>query len=134
MIYLKIRHAEHGEYLEFSAISAYNLTNVQNVNRFAGEAGNSVIYPVRMHKKKISVTAEMGNVDYIRLLEFTKSAEFECIYMDGEYEETGCFSLISEISVSQVHGSFSFTDYSQPEPVQVGIPALFAVSFTIEEV
>lgn len=134
MAYLKIKHAEYGEFLEISVISAYNLTNVQNVNRFVGEAGNSVIYPVRMHKKRISVTVEMGNVDYIRLLEFTKYAEFECAYMDGEYEENGYFSLTSEISVSQVHGSFSFVDYSQSEPVQVSIPALFAVSFTIEEV
>ena len=87
-----------------------------------------------MHKKRISVTAEMGNVDYIRLLEFTGNAEFECVYMDGEYEETGCFSLTSDISLKQIYGRYSFMDYSQPEPVQVGFPALFAVSFTIEEV
>lgn len=134
MAYLKIKHAEYEEFLEFPAISAYSLTNIQNVNQFVGESGNSIIYPVRMHKKRIAVTAEMGNVDYIRLLEFTKYAEFECVYMDGEYEETGYFSLTSEISLSQIHGSFSFMDYSQSEPVQVGIPALYAVSFTIEEV
>lgn len=146
MAYLKIKHIfyekneETGEnekkeeILELSAISEYNVSNIQNVSRFTGEKGNTIIYPVRMHKKRISVTAEMGNLDYIRLLEFTENAEFECVYIDGEHEKSGCFSLTSDISVTQVYGSYSFMGYSQPEPIPVVFPALFAVSFTIEEV
>lgn len=146
MAYLKIKHIfyekneETGEnekkeeILEFPAISEYNISNIQNVNRFTGEKGNTIIYPVRMHKKRISVTAEMISSDYNKLLDFIKYAEFECVYMDGEYEETGFFSLTSDISLNQIYGRYSFMDYSQPEPVQVGFPALFAVSFTIEEV
>lgn len=146
MAYLTIKHTfytkneETGEnekkeeILEFSAISEYNISNIQNVSQFTGEAGNTIIYPVRMHKKRISVTAEMISADYRKFLDFVKFAEFECVYMDGEYEETGFFSLASDISLTQIYGRYSFMDCSQPEPVQVGFPALFAVSFTIEEV
>ena len=76
----------------------------------------------------------MGDVDYIKLLEFTKNAEFECTYMEGDYENTGNFSLTSDISVNQIYGRYSYVDYSQKEPVLVSIPPLLAVSFTIEEV
>ena len=83
MAYLKIRHTDYGGFLELSAISAYSLTNTQNISQFVGESGKSIIYPVRMHKKRISVTTEVNQVDYVRLLEFTRYAEFECVYMDG---------------------------------------------------
>ena len=57
MAYLKIKHTERSDetvyedFLEFSAISEYSISNIQNVSRFTGGEGNSIIYPVRMHKK-----------------------------------------------------------------------------------
>ena len=60
MAYLKIKASENDEnFFELTRISQYDFSEFSLKNQYTGEIGNTIIYPVRMHKKRISVTAEL---------------------------------------------------------------------------
>ena len=50
--------------LRVKKVSQYDLSEFSLKNQYTGESGNTIIYPVRMHKKRISVTAEFTDVEY----------------------------------------------------------------------
>ena len=102
-------------------------------NQYTNENGNTIIYPVRMHKKRISVTAEFyGSIrlppDYIAysgkyeyFMNIIKNSEFSCDYKNPYSNElfSGYFTVTSDITVTKI---------------MADNPLFYAVSFTIEEV
>ncbi|MDE6036629.1 MAG: hypothetical protein K2G36_12065 [Ruminococcus sp.] len=51
MAYLKIKSSENDEtFFELARISQYDLSEFSIKNQYTGERGNTIIYPVRMHK------------------------------------------------------------------------------------
>ena len=62
MAYLKISNRDYT--LGLIRISGYDLSCFSLKNQYTGEAGNTIVYPVRMQKKRISVTAEIYADEY----------------------------------------------------------------------
>ena len=88
MTYLKISYEDLS--LEIDRISQYDLSEFSLKNQYTGEKGNTIIYPVKMHKKRISVTAELYggiripsdyatyNGEYEYFMNIVKNPEFSC--------------------------------------------------------
>ncbi|MDE5584142.1 MAG: hypothetical protein K2J08_10625 [Ruminococcus sp.] len=123
MAYLEL-YAENGEKLAVSRISEYNISAFSLKNTFTGESGNTVTYPVRMHKKRIDFTAEMTNYEYSQFIEIIKKPEISCAYKSPESENLaeGIFTVTSDISVVKIMSE-------TPEN-----SLFYAVSLTLEEV
>lgn len=123
MAYLEI-HAENAEILAISRISEYKISVFSLVNTFTGAWGNTITYPVRMHKKRINFTAEMTNYEYSQFIEIIKKSEFVCGYKSPESENLveGIFTVTSEISAVKIMSETSEN------------PLFYAISLTIEEV
>ena len=131
MAYLKI--SCNGLSLEIDRISQYDLSEFSLKNQYTSENGNTIIYPVRMHKKRISVTAELyGGIkippdyasysgEYEYFMTIVKNPEFSCEYKTPYSDEllSGTFTVISDITVTKIMSDN---------------PILYAVTFTIEEV
>ena len=131
MAYLKI--SCNNSSLEIDRISQYDLSEFSLKNQYTGESGNTIIYPVRMHKKRISVTAELyGGIrmprdystysgEYECFMNIVKNPEFSCEYKAPYSDEllSGIFTVTSDITVTKIMSDN---------------PILYAVTFTIEEV
>lgn len=67
MAYLKISYGDLS--LEIDKISQYDLAEFSLKNQYTGENGNTIIYPVRMHKKEFQLLLNFPEVpDYRRKL------------------------------------------------------------------
>lgn len=131
MAYLKISCDDLS--FEINRISQYDLSEFSLKNQYTGENGNTIIYPVRMHKKRISVTAELYSGirmppdyekysgEYEIFMSIVKNPEFFCKYKTPYSDEplSGTFTITSDITVTKI-----MSDH----------PILYSVSFTIEEV
>lgn len=131
MAYLKISCDDLS--LEIERISQYDFSEFSLKNQYTSESGNTIIYPVRMHKKRISVTAELyGGIrlptdykaysgEYEYFMNIVKNLEFSCEYKNPYSNESfsGTFTVTSDITVTKIMAEN---------------PILYAVSFTIEEV
>ena len=110
--------------LRIKKISQYDLSEFSLKNQYTGESGNTIIYPVKMHKKRISVTAEFTDVEYRVFTDIVKNPEFECDYCTpyGSVPLTGIFTVTSDITIVKIIPETSVNR------------SIYAVSFTIEEV
>ena len=131
MAYLKISCNDLN--FTINRISQYDLSEFSLKNQYTGESGNTIIYPVRMHKKRISITAELyGGIkispdyaiysgEYEYFMTIMKNPEFSCEYKTPYSDEllSGTFTITSDITVTKI-----ISDN----------PILYAVTFTIEEV
>ncbi len=131
MAYLKISYGDLS--LAIDRISKYDLSEFSLKNQYTGEKGNTIIYPVRMHKKRIAITAELyGSIripldytaysgEYEYFMTIVKNPEFYCEYKTPYSDEllSGTFTVTSDISVTKI----------MPDN-----PILYNVAFTIEEV
>lgn len=131
MAYLKISCGDLS--LEIDKISQYNLSEFSLKNQYTGENGNTIIYPVRMHKKRISVTAELSGSaglpseiteysgEYEYFMSIVKNPEFVCEYKTPYKNELffGIFTITSDITMTKIIAEN---------------PIIYAVSFTLEEV
>lgn len=131
MAYLKI--SCNGLNLEIERISQYDFSEFSLKNQYTGESGNTIIYPVKMHKKRISVTAELyGGIrlpsdyttyigEYEYFMNIVKNPEFWCEYKTPYSNKllSGTFTVTSDIAVTKII----------PDN-----PVLYAVTFTLEEV
>ena len=108
--------------LRVKKISQYDLSEFSLKNQYTGENGNTIIYPVRMHKKRISVTAELSDIEYIFLKNIVRNPEFQCEYRMPYDKLSGTFTITSDISVVKV----------MPETPENR--TIYAVTFTLEEV
>lgn len=131
MAYLKISCENLS--LEIKRISQYDLSEFSLKNQYTGENGNTIIYPVRMHKKRISVTAELSGStglppeitgysgEYEYFMTIVKNPEFSCEYKTPYKNELffGIFTITSDITVTKIIAEN---------------PIIYAVSFTLEEV
>ena len=120
MAYLKISCNDLS--LEIDRISQYDLSEFSLKNQYTGESGNTIIYPVRMHKKRISVTAEFRAFEYQFFADIVKNPEFFCDYRTPYEQSTGIFTVTSDIKITKII------------PETAVNWAIYAVSFTIEEV
>lgn len=120
MAYLKISNMDYT--LELSRISGYDLSCFSLKNQYTGEAGNTIVYPVRMQKKRISVTAEIYADEYHIFENIMKSLEIHCIFRNPDGEKSGYFNVTSDITIVKI----------VPETPKNS--ALYAISFTLEEV
>ena len=120
MAYLKISYNE--ENMIIDRISQYDLSEFSLKNQYTGENGNTIIYPVRIHKKRISVTAELSDIEYIFLKNIVRNPEFQCEYIMPYNKLSGTFTITSDISVVKV----------MPETPENR--TIYAVTFTLEEV
>ena len=120
MAYLKISNMDYT--LELSRISGYDLSCFSLKNQYTGEAGNTIVYPVRMQKKRISVTAEIYADEYHIFENIMKSPEIHCVFRNPDGEKSGYFNVSSDMTIVKI------------VPETSGNPALYAASFTIEEV
>ncbi len=105
-------------------------------NQYTSESGNTIIYPIKMRKTRISFTAELqGNHcinpdtneyvnDYLNLMNILENPEFECLYKSPESDEliSKNFIIASDISVTKIMSE---------NGIEGG---LYAVSATLEEV
>ena len=121
MAYLKIGVSEE-DLLAISRISGYDLSNFSLKNQFTSESGHTITYPVRMQKKRIAVTAEIYGDEYEEFMKILENPEFYCIFRNPDSEKSGFFTVTSDISVTKILNE-------TPETL-----ALYAISFTIEEV
>ncbi|MDE6087441.1 MAG: hypothetical protein K2G25_03555 [Oscillospiraceae bacterium] len=121
MAYLKIGISEE-EMFELDKISGYDLSCFSLKNQFTSESGHTITYPVRMQKKRIAVTAEIYGDEYEAFMEILEQPEFYGIFQNPDGEKSGFFTVTSDISVTKIMNE-------TPETF-----ALYAVSFTIEEV
>lgn len=131
MAYMKISCDDLS--FEINRISQYDLSEFSLKNQYTGENGNTIIYPVRMHKKRISVTAELYSGirmppdyekysgEYEIFMSIVKNPEFQCKYKTPYSNEllSGTFTITSDITVTKI-----MSDH----------PMLYSVSFTLEEV
>ncbi|MDE6834958.1 MAG: hypothetical protein K2J39_12050 [Ruminococcus sp.] len=131
MAYLKI--SCNGLSIALERISQYGFSEFSLKNQYTSENGNTIIYPVRMHKKRIAVTAEFyGGIrlppdytaysgEYEYFINIVKNPEFLCEYKTPYSNElfSGTFTVTSDITVTKIMSDN---------------PLLYAVSFTIEEV
>ena len=131
MAYLKISCNDLS--LEIDRISQYNLSEFSLKNRYTSENGNTIIYPVRMHKKRISVTAELSGStgispdystysgEYEYFMTIVKNPEFSCEYKAPYSNEllSGTFTITSDITITKIIAEN---------------PILYSVAFTLEEV
>ena len=131
MAYLKISCGNSS--LEISRISQYDFSEFSLKNQYTNENGNTIIYPIRMHKKRISVTAELyGGIrlptdykaysgEYEYFMNIVKNPEFLCEYKTPYSTElfSGNFTVTSDITIAKI---------------MADNPLFYAVSFTIEEV
>lgn len=122
MAYLKISDGEN--LLEFNRISDYGFTDFSLKNQYTSESGKTFVYPVKVHKIRLNITAELSSDEYGKLCEITKNIEFSGEYKSPEQLELiqKKFIISSDISVTKILAETTEN------------PALFAVSFTIEEV
>lgn len=120
MAYLKISCEDFSLFLD--KVSQYDLSEFSLKNQYTGESGNTIIYPVRMHKKRISVTAEFSDIEYVFFTNIVKNPEFQCEYRMPYDKLSGIFTVTSDISVTKI----------MPETSENR--AIYAVTFTIEEV
>lgn len=122
MAWLKISHDNLN--FKVSKISQYDLSEFSLKNQYTGESGNTIIYPVRMHKKRINVTAEFSEIEYRVFTDIVKNPEFECEYRTPYGSEllSGIFTVTSDITSVKIIPETSVNW------------AVYAVSFTIEEV
>ena len=122
MAYLKISCDDSS--LAIDKISQYDLSEFSLKNQYTGENGNTIIYPVRMHKKRISVTAEFSEIEYRIFADIVKNPEFncECRTPYGSELLLGIFTVTSDITSVKIIPETSVNW------------AIYAVSFTIEEV
>ncbi|MDE6729516.1 MAG: hypothetical protein K2J71_01910 [Oscillospiraceae bacterium] len=121
MAYLNIGVSEE-DLLAVSRISGYDLSNFSLKNQFTSESGHTITYPVRMQKKRIAVTAEIYGDEYEEFMKILENPEFFCIFRNPDGEKSGYFMVTSDISVTKILNETSETS------------ALYAISFTIEEV
>ena len=106
-------------------ISKYDLSEFSLKNQYTSENGNTIIYPVRMHKKRISITAEFSGIEYVLFTTIAKNSEFQCVCKmpyDDYDELSGIFTITSDISVMKIVPKTSENS------------EIYAVSFTLEEV
>ncbi len=105
-------------------ISQYDFSEFSLKNQYTGENGNTIIYPVKMHKKRISVTAELSEIEYRVFAGIVKNPEFNCEYHTpcGNELLSGIFTVTSDITAVKIIPETSVNW------------AFYAVSFTIEEV
>ena len=125
MAYLKIKASENDEtFFELARISQYDFSEFSLKNQYTGESGNTIIYPVRMHKKRISVTAEISEIEYHFFAEIVRNPEFYCEYKTPYRNElfSGTFAVTSDITITKII------------PETSANWAVYAVAFTIEEV
>ena len=108
--------------LTIPRISSYDLSCFSLKNQFTSESGHTITYPVRMQKKRIAVTAEIYGDEYETFMEILKNPEFFCIFRNPDGEKSGYFMVTSDISVTKIMNE-------TPKK-----SALYAISFTIEEV
>lgn len=108
--------------LAIDRISKYDLSEFSLKNQYTGENGNTIIYPVRMHKKRISVTAEFSDIEYIFFTNIVKNPEFQCVCKMPYDELSGIFTIMSDISIMKI------------VPKTLENSEIYAVSFTLEEV
>ncbi|MDE5619760.1 MAG: hypothetical protein K2I80_04450 [Ruminococcus sp.] len=122
MAWLKISNGSLN--FRINKISQYDLSEFSLKNQYTGEKGNTIIYPVRMHKKRISVTAEFSEIEYKVFADIVKNPEFECEYRTPYVNEplSGIFTVTSDITSVKIIPETSLNW------------AVYAVSFTIEEV
>ncbi|MDE6092424.1 MAG: hypothetical protein K2G14_04940 [Ruminococcus sp.] len=134
MAYLKIKASKSDEsFFELTRISQYDLSAFSIKNQYTGENGNTIIYPVRMHKNRITVTAELYggirmppdyenyNGEYETFMTIVKNPEFYCEYKTPYSDKllSGNFTVTSDITVTKIMSDN---------------PIIYAVVFTIEEV
>ncbi|MDE5584435.1 MAG: hypothetical protein K2J08_12125 [Ruminococcus sp.] len=131
MAYLKI--SCNGLNLTIDRISQYDLSEFSLKNQYTGESGNTITYPVRMHKKRISITAELYggiritpdyatyNGEYEYFMNIVKNPEFSCEYKTPYSDDlfSGIFTVTSDITITKIMSDN---------------PIFYAVTFTIEEV
>lgn len=103
-------------------ISKYDLSEFSLKNQYTSENGNTIIYPVRMLKKRISVTAEFSDIEYIFFWNIAKNPEFHCECRIPYEKISANFTVTSDISVVKIVPK-------TPENHE-----FYAVSFTLEEV
>ncbi len=120
MAYLKISCDDLN--FTINRISQYDLSEFSLKNQYTGENGNTIIYPVRMHKKRISITAELTEIEYHFFTDIVRNPEFQCEYKVPHEKIWGTFTVTSDIAVVKII----------PETSENW--AVYAVSFTIEEV
>ena len=122
MAYLKIS-CENSS-LEIKRISQYDLSEFSLKNQYTNENGNTIIYPVKMHKKRIFVTAEISEIEYHFFADIVKNPEFFCEYKTpyGSDFLSGIFMVTSDIIIEKII------------PETAVNWAIYAVKFTIEEV
>lgn len=122
MAYLKIS-CENSS-LEIKRISQYDLSEFSLKNQYTGENGNTIIYPVRMHKKRINITAEISEIEYHFFADIVKNPEFFCEYKTpyGSDFLSGIFTVTSDIAIEKII------------PETAVNWAVYTVKFTIEEV
>ncbi len=120
MAYLKISCDDLN--LTIDKVSQYNLSEFSLKNQYTGENGNIIIYPVRMHKKRISVTAEFSDIEYVFFTNIVKNPDFQCEYRMPYDKLSGNFTVTSDISVVKIMSETSDNR------------AVYSVTFTIEEV
>lgn len=123
MAYLKISEDDE-TFFELTRISQYDLSEFSLKNQYTSEQGNTIIYPVRMHKKRISVTAELYEIEYNSFAEIVRNPEFYCKYKTpyGSDFLSGTFTVTSDITITKII----------PETAENR--TVYAVTFTIEEV
>ena len=125
MAYLKIKASENDEtFFELTRISQYDLSEFSLKNQYTNENGNTIIYPVRMHKKRISITAEISEIEYHFFAEIVRNPEFYCEYKTpyGSDFLSGTFAVTSDITIAKII------------PETAANWAIYAITFTIEEV
>lgn len=113
--YLKIILTEDS-YFGLSRIAAYDFTKFSVKNQYTSEAGTTIIYPVRMQKTRIAITAEIYRNEFENLMLALQEPEMDCEFYAPSGEKSGIFTVSSDISVSKI------------------MPDLYAVSFTLEEI
>ena len=122
MAYLKI--SCNGMNLEINRISQYDFSEFSIKYQYTGERGNTIIYPVRMHKKRINITAEIFETEYHFFADIVRNPEFYCEYKTLYVSDfsSGTFAVTSDITITKII----------PETAENR--TVYAVSFTIEEV
>ena len=104
-------------------------------NQFTGENGNSIIYPVKMHKARISFTVEVqgdynGTKNFSLFMKIINQAVFECEFKFPESEWTSDTSEWINLQV-QITSDITVVKVMSEAACDGG---LYAVSATLEEV
>lgn len=121
-----LRFYTDSKVFECTRVSNLNISYFSIKNQYTGESGNPIIYPVKMHKAKISFTAEIQG-DYSEFKNFSNfmdiitQPEFKC---DFKYPDWVSLKVhvTSDISVTKIMSTNGIKG------------GLYAVSTALEEV